>query len=88
VLPTAPATVLLSCSTARLEHGDRNAALVDRLAGALVAIPQAAPTDPAPVDPTARPAAITATALPTDSRPTQADGGVPKLDAQLTRPVR
>jgi hypothetical protein len=43
VLPTAPATVLLTCSTSRLEDGDRNAALLDRLAGALVAEPQRLP---------------------------------------------
>jgi hypothetical protein len=40
VLPTAPATVLLTCSSSRLEDGDRNAALLDELAVALVATPQ------------------------------------------------
>jgi hypothetical protein len=41
VLPTAPATVLLTCSSSRLEDGDRNAAMIDQLAGALIATPQA-----------------------------------------------
>jgi hypothetical protein len=61
VLPTAPATVIVSCSSSRLEDGDRNAALVDQLAGALVAQP--------------RPRADDATTLRTDSRGSPAAGG-------------